>query len=127
MMLTIEANFKANTFAGHTECQAHKYVFGNGRDIESAEDAIKWIQDVLRKGDDPMITFGCFNDTQHNFHRVFPDYKDGKKGFRYIQWTNKGNVLSDDFVEKLTKKDVRAMYLRCADRALDFEEQTQTA
>ena len=121
-MITLEADFTTKTFAGHTRCTAEKNVFSNYRDIEKAGDAIKWVSKVLRTGGNPMVSFTHFNGHTVSISRLFTDFTDGKWGFTEIHWDDKGNVISKEFHEKLTVKDIRRLYLECADKAVTADE-----
>ena len=57
-MMTLMAEFKTNTFAGLTNCEREKDIFQNPRDIEVAEDAVRWVKKIFSKGTEPMVTFG---------------------------------------------------------------------
>jgi len=121
-MMNINAEFKTNTFAGITSCNVDKTIWRNPRDIETVEDAIKWVKKVFEKGTDTMVTFGFFDNEDHNFSRLFKDWRNGVQGVREIHWNGHGTLVSDIFHEKLTNKLIRELYLDTADKYIEWEE-----
>ena len=97
-MMTVSAEFKTMTFAGLTDCKRDKYVFHNNpRDVDAVEDVVKWVRKVFTKGTDSMVTFGFFDESEHNFSRLFKDWKNGVQGVREIRWNGHGTCIADNF------------------------------
>lgn len=120
-MMNLTAEFKARTFAGLTNCIAEKTIFRNPRDVEEVEKTIKWVKSVFAHGNDAMVTFGFFDNGEHNFSRIFKDWKNGVQGVRLIKWDMFANVVVDEFHEKLTTKMIRELYLETADNYINHE------
>lgn len=122
-MMELTAEFKTRTFAGFADCKVVHDIFRNPRDMEESEKAIKWVKSVLTNGADAMVTFGYFDEHEYDFARLFVDYQNGIKGVREIHWNKYGNLLSDEFHDKLTTKIIRKVYIEVADIYIDHESE----
>lgn len=120
-MMELTAEFKTRTFAGFANCTVMHDIFRNPRDVEETDKAIKLVKSVLTKGADAMVTFGYFDEHEYNFARLFVDYQSGIKGVREIHWSKYGNLLSDEFHDKLTTKLIKKVYLDVADIYIEHE------
>lgn len=123
MLITIQVNFTARTVAGRTECQAEKNIHGSYRDLSDVSrvnSVVEYVKKILSSKtiSDKMITFNFGNHwNMVGTSRIVDDFVCGRE---IIKW---GHNTTDRWdVEKITAKDIKALYLECVNKALEQEE-----
>ena len=122
-MITIQSEFKMTTPYGITDCKAEKLIFRNYRDVDTVEDAIKYVNKLFKdaKLSNQCVTFIYDSDKTYgqSTTRFFRFYSDEINEVYFGDGFGSGISKR---LDKFTKRDIRRAYLDCADRAIAYEE-----
>lgn len=120
-IIVIEVDFQQATIAGtDTQCNFLRHIFHNFRDVETVESVEKWVKKLLgcKTVRDLMITFhteGDYYSSREGYCRIIREWDDK---FRVIKWQSQ-NIKDDYTVDKVTLKDIRALYLATVEKLME--------
>lgn len=128
--IVIEAEFIMATVADiDTRCNGAKYVFRDFRDVDRVEDVEKYVKKLLgcKTIRDLTVTFSTEAEdyaTMENYCRIIRRWENE---YRIIKWQGR-NIIGDYTQEKVTTKDIRALYLATVEKLFDrFPDADATA
>ena len=124
MEIKIDTNFTMKTFAGFfTYCNAGENFYRDFRDVDTVEKAVKYVKTILNHKElrDLMITFTYGDDIIYAPHATSRLCYDMGL-YRLIKWDYRGNLISEEKLDKVTTKLIRELYLECADKAIEMEK-----
>lgn len=119
--IVIEVEFEQKTIAGSgTRCNYSQMIFHDFRDVEQVESVESYVKKLLdcHSIRDLMITFhteGDYYSSREGYCRIIREW-DNK--YRVIKWQER-NIKSDSSFDKVTKKDIRALYLATVEKLYD--------
>lgn len=119
--IVIEVEFEQKTIAGSdTRCEVSKHIFRDFRDVEQVESVESYVKKLLscQSIRNLMITFhteGDYYNTREGYCRIIREW-DNK--YRIIKWQAR-NIIDDYNLDKVTIKDIRALYLATVEKLYD--------
>lgn len=114
--IVIDVEFRQRTVAGITGCRATHAVFDSHiHDEQDIKESVQYVKKILDSEAvrDASITFICYKDNgeQDITARINQEYN-GCQVVKFERWNSKDFF----FYEKITSRQIKELYLECADR-----------
>ena len=125
-MIRIEVEAVEETIISwNTQLKGNIFIYDNYRDIENVEKAVKYVMKMFnsKKFHDVSVSFIYENGSIYGrtTGRLFNIFNGGK--ITECHWSEHSATADTRFEhDKLSRKLVKAMYLECADKAINYEK-----